>query len=164
MHQQKLTLVQDKLLHWQLNDNNTQTGHQYLDNLQLMIMLKKLFFLSPPHQSCDHVCTPLLYRQIHTYIHTQTHILYSKGSWGTTYISSSPVFPAVWGLPGSVYLRDTVLRLGMVYDLWYLAVLHWCTIVISRWAKKEKSCLGPRCWFLGHFLQSFCAIMGVWAL
>lgn len=80
------------------------------------------------------------------------------------YISSSPVFPAVWGLPGSVYLHDTVLSLGVVDDLWYLPVLHWCTIVISRWAKKQKRHLGPCCQFLCHFLQPFRAIMGVWAL
>lgn len=107
--------------------------------------------------------TTNLYTDTHIQ-HTHTHILYSEGSWGTTYISSSPVFPAVWGVPGSVYLHDTVFSSGVVDDLWYLAVLHWRTVVISRWAKKEKRRLGPRCRFLGHFLQPFCAVMGVRAL
>ena len=79
-------------------------------------------------------------------------------------MSSSPVFVAVWGLSGSVYLHDTVFSLVVVDDLWYLPVLHWCTVVISWWAKKQKCRLGPCNCFLGHFLQPFCAIMGVWAL
>lgn len=72
--------------------------------------------------------------------------------------------PAVWGLPGSVYLHSTELGLSVVDDLWDLPVFHWCTVVISRWTKKEKCCLGPHCWFLGQFLQPLCAVMRIWAL
>lgn len=95
-------------------------------------------------------------------IHKDT--LYSKSSWGTTYIFKSPSFPAVSGLPGSVYLHDTDLRLGVVDDLWNLPVLHRRTVVIPRWAEKQKRRLRSCCGFLGHLLQTFGAIMGVWSL
>lgn len=82
-----VSLVQDTLLHWQLTDNNTQTGHQYIDHLQLMtqFMPKELFFTPElwfSHNSnCfhipDHVCTQLLYRLIRTFSiqRTRTHTL-----------------------------------------------------------------------------------------
>lgn len=143
------------------------------------VYAQKAFIFS--HQSCDfpttptvstfliisvhHYCIDRYAHTAYTHTHTQTHAFFiPRDQWGTTFISGSPVFPAVWGLPGSVYLHDTVSSLGVVDDLRYLPVLHWCTIVISRWAKKEKRCLGPRCCFLGHFLQPFRAVMGVWAL
>lgn len=110
----------------------------------------------------DHVCTPPLCRHART--HTpHTHSLFQGIMRHYVYVQQSSL-PAVWGLPGSVYLHNTVVSLRVVDDLWYLPVFYWCTIVISRWTKKEKCCLGPRCRFLGHFLQPFCAVMGVWAL
>lgn len=55
-------------------------------------------------------------------------------------------------------------ELCIKYYFWYLSIFYGSAIIIARGAKKEKNSLASSRCFMHYFLQSFCAIVGIWTL
>lgn len=107
--------------------------------------LKLCFILHIPHRDCT-----LLYTQSHLHIFTERHTFLNPKVDEALLVSNSRASP--WS------------SLGVVDDLWNLAVLHWRTVVVPRGAEEQEGRLGSQRRLLRHLLQPFGAVMRVGSL